>query len=194
MLASSAADAIGVRSLTLISPWGALSDLRDEARAAISAAAGTPGPQLTSALLPTVEARARSSCIAEAVAGGGGPLLLAPSLYLDASAALAGPALAERLAAAQATAADSTDRIPVLLATGGDKDLVEVRKNVSSTFELPNAVPSARSSEKRTEKKFPPGERCCVVAEKLPGRGGRLWYEAREARFLRLNGHPAKSA
>ena len=139
VLASSAADAIGVRSLTLISPWGALSDLRDEARAAISAAAGTPGPQLTSALLPTVEARARSSCIAEAVAGGGGPLLLAPSLYLDASAALAGPALAERLAAAQATAADSTGRIPVLLATGGDKDLVDA----SRWSELPSTVTRA---------------------------------------------------
>jgi len=142
VLASSAADAIGVRSLTLISPWGALSDLRDEARAAISAATDIPGPQLTSALLPTVEARARASCIAEAAAGGGGPLLLAPSLYMDASAALAGPALAERLAAAQPTAASgaiSAGRIPVLLATGGDKDLVDA----SRWSELPSTVTRA---------------------------------------------------
>ncbi|KOO30126.1 hypothetical protein Ctob_012499 [Chrysochromulina tobinii] len=142
VLASSAADAIGVRSLTLISPWGALSDLRDEARAAISAATDIPGPQLMSALLPTVEARARASCIAEAAAGGGGPLLLAPSLYMDASAALAGPALAERLAAAQPTAASgaiSAGRIPVLLATGGDKDLVDA----SRWSELPSTVTRA---------------------------------------------------
>ena len=121
-----AAGLVHVRSLALVSPYGALSDLRASAQANVagvtSATATKDGSvvvasRLASALLPTVSGNARGSCIAEALAhssDGGAALLLQQLL----SAPLGGGDLARRIDAV------TSRGVPVLLSTAGTADLV----------------------------------------------------------------------
>jgi pimeloyl-ACP methyl ester carboxylesterase len=117
LLARPPAGASSVRSLALISPFGALADLRPGALGSPAAA------DLAATLLPVSSANARASCVAEAKAASNGPLL--PRM-LSAGGAdrLGGIALSQRLAAAMASGGLSGD-LPVLLGTGGPADIVE---------------------------------------------------------------------
>ena len=118
-LAAASNAATSVRSLTLISPYGSAADLRP---GALDLASVKSMPQLENMLLPTVSSNARDSCIAEARAAGGGPILL-PTLAGSApGTALGGAALGERLTA---LGSSSGNPPPVLLATGGARDLVD---------------------------------------------------------------------
>lgn len=121
-VAKQAAGGVGVRSLTLVSPYGARSDLRPGAREALSA--GASRRARASALIPTVTSSASESCVAEAADGGGGPLLEA--LLAADGDALGGPALARQLESVAA---------PTLLVSGGPTDIVD-----ASWTDLPQMV------------------------------------------------------
>lgn len=117
-----------VRSLTLISPFGNVADLRPAVLKEISAAKNSV--EVGYKLLPTPSKVARESCIAEAVApvpSGGSllPLLIGAS----PSDALGGAQLGKRLA-------ECGEDLPVLLFTGGESDIVDS----SSWTGLPETV------------------------------------------------------
>jgi len=113
-----------VRSLTLISPYGGLADLRADAAQAL--VKGVESGRAAAAV-PTVSGTALGSCVAEATGAAGGPLL----------GALLGSADAERLGGARLGA--RLDAVaggpPVQLMSGGASDIVE-----TSWEGLPSAV------------------------------------------------------
>jgi len=102
---------VRVRSLTLVSPWSALADLRPDARARFAAA---PASQRASALLPTRSSAARDSCIAEALQ----PVQTDPLVYATAVSSLTDGAFARLIN-------DTSDDMPVLLTSGGVNDIVD---------------------------------------------------------------------
>lgn len=99
-----------VRSLALLSPFGAIDDLRPSAADALRArpAGGA------AVLLQTPSLFARNACVADAVDAGGGPLL---GSLLGGGGRLGGGRLGAALAASGSSA-------PVLLSSGGDADVV----------------------------------------------------------------------
>ena len=115
-LASAASD-VRLKSLTLVSPYGSVADLRPDALGDLGSAKSVG--EVAGRLLPTVSSNARSSCIAEAREASAGPLLL--PMLLGSSGLeirLRGAALGTRLAAC-------TAGLPILLATGGARDIVD---------------------------------------------------------------------
>ena len=125
--AAKQAGIVGVRSLTLVSPYGSAADLRP-------GALGQPGAvtsvaQLAETLLPTASTNARSTCIAEAKADSGGPLLLP---FLSTGASLAGGALGRSLEPLCASG------IPVQLTSGGARDIID-----ASGWDADGALPAA---------------------------------------------------
>ena len=107
---------VPLRSLTLVSPYGSLDDLRAAARPAAGAKALLP--------LPTSDAKAPNSCIADATAS------TAARPWLDAVAAggasLGGDALVRLLQPASAA------RVAALVVWGGDADVVEPTWDVAA--------------------------------------------------------------
>ena len=107
-----------VRSLTLSSPYGSVADLR---QGALDLSSVKSLPQLAGLLLPTVSTNARDTCVAEARTAGGGPVLLPALTGASPFASLGGAKLGERLTALRGTGSS----LPVLLASGGARDLVD---------------------------------------------------------------------
>jgi pimeloyl-ACP methyl ester carboxylesterase len=117
---AASSDGPDVRSLTLVSPYGCAADLRAGALGDVGAVKSLS--TLAGRLLPTVSSNARDSCVAEAREGAGGSLLLsllAGAPTGAAAASLRGDALGQRLQQPLARG------MPVLLATGGARDIVE---------------------------------------------------------------------
>lgn len=119
-------DALAVRSLALVSPYASPADLKAGAREALNG----PG-----ALVSTWYGDAAKSCVAEAASAGGGPALAA-LLSGGGAESLRGEALAQALR--KATSSSTT---PTLIATGGDRDIVDDSGWVAS---LPSTVKYAK--------------------------------------------------
>ena len=115
LLQSTSTPRVPLRSLTLVSPYGSLDDLRAAARPAAGAAA---------LLLPTTDAKAPKSCIADA------RVSTAARPWLDAVAAggasLGGDALVRLLEPAAAA------RVAALVVWGGEADVVEPSWDVAA--------------------------------------------------------------
>ena len=104
-----------VRSLTLISPYGSIDDLRPE-YAAVMRGQKAKTLLASGALMPTVSGNARGTCIAEARQASSGPLLDAT---LAAGTSLGREKLGSRLGSCTETG------VRFLLASGGPTDIVD---------------------------------------------------------------------
>lgn len=99
-----------MRSLTLVSPYGSLQDLRN-----VNLATANSISEVAFRLMGTNNSRAIKTCVGEARNRSTGPLLL--TYLTTASESLSGAALGQRLGA--------LGRLPITLVTGGDEDIVK---------------------------------------------------------------------
>jgi len=117
-----AENGIQVRSLTLVSPYGSAVDLRPSALDSLSSIKGIS--ELPAKLLPVENTKAASTCIVEASRASGGALLGTALTGTPGEDSLRGGLLNERLDLC-------ADSLPVLLATGGARDIVNTDTWVS---------------------------------------------------------------
>ncbi len=106
--------ALGVASLTLVSPYATVADLKPAAREAAEAR----GIAAAAALLPSTVSAARDTCIAEASRGADADAWLRASLGARDAAPLGGDGLGKALSAV-------APRTPTLVCWGGASDIVD---------------------------------------------------------------------